>query len=572
MKSKLEVKNGKLYLDRKEFHLLSGAVHYFRIHPSQWWERLIQLKNCGFNTVETYIAWNVQEPQQGVFESDGMADFEQFISIAEDLGLYVIVRPGPFICAEWEMGGLPSWLLNIEGIELRHYNEPYLKCVHRYFDNIMPKIVPHLSTNGGGVIAVQVENEYGGFGEPDTAYLKWLQNELIQQGIDVLMFTSDGTWNNCLEDGSLKDVLMTANFGSRTEEAFGKLEKLRPDEPNICMEFWNGWFDQWRTPHHTREPQTIIDELKSIIKADGHFNMYMFSGGTNFGFYNGSNCNPTFEPCITSYDYGAPVTECGDVTEQYYMLRKLLTGKTYKMPERIKRAYGKVTEFKGASLFDNLDIIGKTHISENAMTMEDLGQNFGYILYEMDIEGMSGDIDIGEPHDRAMFFDGNTLIGEYERGIDYKTVSVSGVNKLKILVENMGRVNYGKRIFDKKGLLQNVKIGGREVKNYRITTIPMEDLSGLSFCDKITSPVICKAEFSVDKAADTFLLPEGFTKGVAFVNGFNLGRYWSVGPQKTLYVPDALLKEGTNKLVIFDLYKPKSLSAEFIDRHILDEL
>lgn len=254
------------------------------------------------------------------------------------------------------------------------------------------------------------------------------------------------------------------------------------------------------------------------------------------------------------------------------MLRKLLTGKTDKMPERIKRAYGKVTEFKGASLFDNLDIIGKTHISENAMTMEDLGQNFGYILYEMDIEGMSGDIDIGEPHDRAMFCDGNTLIGEYERGIDYKTVSVSGVNKLKILVENMGRVNYGKRIFDKKGLLQNVKIGGREVKNYRITTIPMEDLSGLSFCDKITSPVICKAEFSVDKAADTFLLPEGFTKGVAFVNGFNLGRYWSVGPQKTLYVPDALLKEGTNKLVIFDLYKPKSLSAEFIDRHILDEL
>ena len=572
MKQKLTVRNNELYLNNEKFHLRSGAVHYFRIHPSQWVERLVQLRNCGFNTVETYIAWNMQEPRQGIFDFEGMADFEQFISIAEALGLYVIVRPGPFICAEWEMGGFPSWLLNIDGIKLRHYNEPFLKCVSEYFDNIMPKIVPHLSTNGGGIIAMQVENEYGGFGEPDTAYLIWLRNELIRRGIDVLLFTSDGTWNDCLKNGSLDGVLMTANFGSRAAETFAKLDGLRPNEPNVCMEFWNGWFDQWKTEHHTREPQTIIDELEAIIRADGHFNMYMFSGGTNFGFYNGSNCNPIFEPCITSYDYGAPVTEYGDVTEQYYMLQKLLTGKTEKVSERKKVAYGEVTQFKIAPLFENLDRVGKVFVSENVMTMEDCGQSFGYILYETDIDGMNGDIDIGEPHDRVMFFDGDVLLGEYERGTEYEAISVSGVSRLRILVENMGRVNYGKRIFDKKGLLRNVRIGGCEVKNYRITTIPMEDLSDLKFTGKLTAPVICSAEFTVDDPADTFLLPEGFTKGIAFVNGFNLGRYWDMGPQKTLYVPGALLKKGTNRLVIFDLYKPKALSAEFIDRHVLDEI
>ena len=323
----LTVKDGNLYLNDEQFNLYSGTIHYFRIHPSQWMDRLLKLKLCGLNTVETYIAWNIQEPLQGHLTNEGLADFEKFISIAEELGLYVIVRPGPFICAEWEMGGLPSWLLNIENISLRHFNEPYLMCVRKYFEYVINILKPHFSTNGGNIIAIQIENEYGGLEQPDTAYLAWIRGTYTELGVDILMFTSDGVGKTHLEDGSLTGTLMTANFGSRTKEAFQRLEILRPNEPKICMGFWNGWFDQWGVPHHTRDTDSIISELEYIIKNNGHFNLYMFIGGTNFGFYNGSNCNPHFEPCITSYDYGAPLTENGEPTETYYRIKELLTGK-----------------------------------------------------------------------------------------------------------------------------------------------------------------------------------------------------------------------------------------------------
>ncbi len=568
----LNVKNGRLYINGSEFKLYSGAVHYFRIHPSQWRDRLTKLKECGLNTVETYIAWNVQEPELGNFCFDGMADFERFISIAEDLELYVIVRPGPFICAEWEMGGLPSWLLNIEGIELRHYNEPFLKCVRKYFEMVFEKIRPHLYANGGGVIALQIENEFGGLGQPDEEYLKWIKRTYEELGGDALYFTSDGTWSTCLEDGSLDDILMTANFGSRTEQAFDRLESLRPGEPKICMEFWNGWFDQWRTEHHTREARSVIDELKTILKLDGNFNMYMFSGGTNFGFMNGSNCNPDFEPCITSYDYGAPVAEDGSLTEQYRLLKKLLTGSDEIKDDHKSAAYGAVSEFSVYGLFDNAERLGAVHKNSKVRCMEELGQRFGYILYEADVTGMSGVIDIGEPRDRVMFYADDVFIGEYERGIEYGFVEISGAKRLKIFIENMGRVNYGPRLYDKKGLLQNVRIGEDEVKVYDITNFPMEKLDTECIGCSYAQPALYKAEFEVGKTEDTYLLPSGFTKGVAFVNGFNLGRYWNKGPQQTLYVPAGVLRPGENELIVFDLYPSKAPKAEFIDRHILDEL
>ena len=572
MKKKLVVKDGKFYLDGSEFRLYSGAVHYFRLHPSQWRDRLEKLKECGLNTVETYIAWNVQEPERGRFCFDGMADFERFIGIAEELGLYVIVRPGPFICAEWEMGGLPSWLLTIDGIELRHYNEPFLNCVRSYFEAVFEKLRPHLYVNGGGIIAMQIENEYGGLGQPDQEYLKWIKHAYEELGMDVLYFTSDGTWSTCLEDGSIDGILMTANFGSRTGQAIERLESLRPGEPKVCMEFWNGWFDQWGTEHHTREAQTVVDEIKTLIDNNGGFNIYMFSGGTNFGFMDGSNCNPHFVPCITSYDYGAPIAEDGSLTEQYRLLKRLLTGNDKIIDGHKTAAYGKVTDFTAYGLFDNAKSQGREFKNSGASSMEEFGQKYGYILYEADIEGMSGVIDIGEPHDRAMFYADNVFIGEYERGTDYEPISVSGTRSLKILIENMGRVNYGPRIFDKKGLVQNARIGDTEIRAYDITCFEMNSTAAEHIGCTFAQPAIYKAEFEVGEAADTYLLPSGFTKGVAFVNGFNLGRYWSKGPQQTLYVPAGVLRKGSNSLTVFDLYPTDMPGAEFIDRHILDEL
>lgn len=572
MSEKLTINGTKLYMNDTEFHIHSGAVHYFRIHPSQWRDRLKKLKDCGLNTVETYIAWNMQEPEPGVFVKEGMADFEEFIKIAQELGLYIIVRPGPYICAEWEMGGFPSWLLAVEGIELRHYNEQYLKYVKRYLEWVIGICKPYFSTNGGKIIAMQIENEFGGFGSPDEKYLSYLKKIYENSGVDVLMFTSDGTWNNCLADGSIDGVLMTANFGSRTENAFAELEKLRPGEPKCCMEFWNGWFDQWGTEHHTREAASAVEELKKIMELDGNFNIYMFSGGTNFGFMNGSNCNPVFEPCITSYDYGASLTENGEITEQYRLIKELLTGNGEAQNDTKAVSYGKITDFNVYGIFDNASAFGKTLKNSSVKSMEDVGQRFGYIMYEADVEGMSGKIDIGEPRDRAMFYADNELIGAYERGREYEPVYVEGAKKLRILIENMGRVNYGPRVFDKKGLLENAKIGDSEITSYDITSYGFDFVPEMQAGLSYPQPAVYTAEFEVSEIADTYLKPTGFTHGVVFINGFNLGRYRHMGPQQTLYVPGGILKSGKNKIEILDLYTSNEPEAEFLDRAVLDEL
>ncbi|MGM9936219.1 MAG: glycoside hydrolase family 35 protein [Candidatus Ornithomonoglobus sp.] len=573
MSGKLIIQGDKLFMNGSEFYIRAGAVHYFRIHPSDWERRLIKLKECGLNTVETYIAWNIQEPERGKFISEGTADFERFIEIAETLGLYVIIRPGPYICAEWEMGGFPPWLMNIEGIELRRDNAPYLECVRRYLSWVMDICRPHFLSNGGGIIAMQIENEFGGFGRPDAEYLKKLRKMYHELGADdVLLFTSDGTWNDCLENGSIDGVLMTANFGSHSDEAFEKLELLRPGEPKCCMEFWNGWFDQWGVVHHTREPQSVVDELKRIIEQGGHFSIYMFSGGTNFGFMNGSNCNPHFEPCITSYDYGAALTEYGASTRQYELIKQMLTGDGETSDDTGTRAYPAVTEFIASGLFDNKDVLGRAYKNSPVRSMEECSQSYGYIMYEADIDGMSGEIDIGKRRDRVMLYADGRYIGVHERGTDYAPIFISGAKRLTILVENLGRVNYGQRIFDRKGLLSNVKIGGQEIEVYDIHCFEMDKIPPLSEGVSYPQPIIYRAEFIIDEPCDTFLRPSGFTHGFAVINGFNLGRYRSIGPQQTLYVPAGVLTKGRNELVILDLYPAEKPLAEFLDRPVLDEL
>ncbi|MGN0163049.1 MAG: beta-galactosidase, partial [Candidatus Ornithomonoglobus sp.] len=568
MKKILTVRNGGLYINDQPFYMRSGAIHYFRIHPEQWEDRLYKLKLCGLNTVETYIAWNVQEPQRGKFNFEGFGDFERFITIAENLGLNVIIRPGPFICAEWEMGGLPSWLLNIDGMELRRYNRQFLECTEEYFKAIFEKIIPHLSTNGGGVIAIQAENEFGGFKRPDSEYLLWIKNMYASLGVDVPIFTSDGVGKNELESGSIDGVLMTANFGSNAEGAFNRLEVLRPGEPKICMEFWDGWFDQWGRAHHTRDPHTVIQELEYIVNNGGHFNIYMFSGGTNFGFMNGSNCNPDFEPCITSYDYGAPISENGEPTELYYMIKELLTGtRTCDELDHImgayrKKAYGEIS-FKAASVFDRLNELGSKFVCDVPLNMEKLSQNYGFIVYEADVSGMSGIIDIGEPRDYAMFYGDGRLLGVYERGAEYEPIKISGIKKLRILVENLGRVNYGQRIFDKKGIIGDVRIGEQIVSGFSIYTLNMGNIPKLEYESVKCEPMLYVSEFFVDDPADTFIFPKGFTHGIIFINGFNLGRYRSIGPQMTLYVPAQILKHGINQVVVMDLYASDTPVAEF---------
>ena len=317
------VEGNQFVLDGKAIRLLSGAIHYFRIVPEYWRDRLLKLKACGLNTVETYVPWNLHEPKEGQFQFEGIAGIGNFIRLAGELGLHVIVRPSPYICAEWEFGGLPAWLLADAGMRLRCFDKAYLDKVDAYFDELLPRLKPLLSTNGGPIIAMQVENEYGSYGN-DKKYLEYIRDAMRKRGMDVLLFTSDGPESARAAGRNVEGVLGIVNFGSRAGEAFRKLREYQPDGPLMCMEFWIGWFDHWMEKHQSRPAPEVTEVFEDIMREGASVNFYMFHGGTNFGFYNGANHIKQYEPTVNSYDYDALLDESGEPTEKFYAVRKVL--------------------------------------------------------------------------------------------------------------------------------------------------------------------------------------------------------------------------------------------------------
>jgi beta-galactosidase len=569
--------SGKEFLyDGKPIRILSGAIHYFRVVPEYWRDMLLKLKACGFNTVETYVPWNVHEPRPDEFNFEGMADIVKFIEIAHELGLMVIVRPGPYICSEWEFGGLPSWLLADSNMRLRCYHKPYLKRVDKYFDALLPRLKPLLCTNGGPIIAMQVENEYGSYGN-DKKYLDYIKKGILERGIDVLLFTSDGPTDEMLQSGTLDDVFMTANFGSRPEESFAKLEEYQPDKPLVCMEYWNGWFDHWGVGHHTRDGADVADILDRMLKMGASVNFYMFHGGTNFGFYNGANLYEKYTPTVTSYDYDAPLSEWGEPTDKYYAVQKVLSEYVDidkdLMPEPIARkGYGILEMNEQACLFDNLDRLSHPVRTACPEPMEKLGQDYGFILYRTFIQGPRKDnkLFIQDVRDRALIFLNGEFKGIYMRDEPQDIVFdiPNEGARLDILVENMGRVNYGPHLKDAKGITEGVRLGLQFLFDWTIYTLPLNNLSSLCYEGKKGDnlPTFYRGYLEVDEPADTFVSMEGWGKGVVMVNGFNLGRYWNIGPTKTLYIPGPLLKEGINEIVVFELENIKSPVVEFLDK------
>lgn len=355
--SKLTVVENELHINDKPIQLISGAIHYFRIVPEYWEDRLLKLKACGFNCVETYIPWNLHEPKEGEFDFTGIANAVEFIRIAERLGLYVIARPSPYICAEWEFGGLPSWLLADKNMQVRSYYEPYLEKVDNYYDVLLAKLKPLLQTNGGPIIAMQIENEYGSYGN-DKHYLTYIKEAMVKRGIDVLLFTSDGPTDLMLQGGTIDNTLATVNFGSRPEESFAKLQDYFPNTPNIVMEYWNGWFDHWGEEHHQRDPQDAADTFSDMLQSGASVNFYMFHGGTNFGFYNGANFDENYQPTITSYDYDCPLSETGDITPKFHAVRESIAkhkdlGELVLPEPTPKKDYGIVSMMESANLFED---------------------------------------------------------------------------------------------------------------------------------------------------------------------------------------------------------------------------
>ncbi|MBD2870852.1 beta-galactosidase [Paenibacillus sp. IB182493] len=543
-------------------------MHYFRVVPEYWEDRLRKLKACGFNTVETYVPWNFHEPKPGQFWFEGMANIERFIQIAGDIGLHVIVRPSPYICAEWEFGGLPAWLLADADVKLRCYDEKFLERVDAYFDVLLPRLKPLLCTNGGPIIAMQIENEYGSYGN-DARYLEYLREGMVKRGINVLLFTSDGPTDAMLQAGTVPGVLATVNFGSGPKEAFVKLREYRNDTPLMCMEYWNGWFDHWGEPHHTRDAQDVASVLEDMLKENASVNFYMFHGGTNFGFYNGANCQQKdkYEPTITSYDYDVLLSESGEPTDKFFTVRNTISRYAdigeLELPEPIgKKAYGRVPMTEQASLFSQLDRLSTPVRMANPERMEKLGQDYGFILYTTRITGPreKQELKIQEVRDRALVFVDGQYQGVIERGNNETKVSFAVPPEgaeISILVENMGRINYGPYLKDCKGITDGVRHGFQFLFDWTIHTLPLDNTSLLAYkaAGPQNSPAFFRGILQVDEAAkDTFLDMTGWTKGVIFINGFNLGRYWNKGPQSTYYVPAPLLRQGDNEIVIFELH------------------
>jgi len=552
-------------MNGKPYRILSGAMHYFRIVPEYWEDRLKKLKACGFNTVETYTCWNLHERKEGQFDFSGILDLERYITLAENLGLNVIVRPGPYICSEFEFGGLPSWLLKYPNMGLRCNDPQYLEKVRPFYKELFDRIRPHLCTNGGRVIMLQVENEYGSYGD-DKDYLRAVETIYRENGIDCLLFTSDGSEHWMLSGGTLPHMLKVVNFGSHPTENFDKLKAFGHDGPLMCGEFWCGWFDHWYEEHHTRTPEDVAADTRELLEYGASINYYMLHGGTNFGFTNGANYHQGYEPTVTSYDYCSPISECGDLTPTFYAVKQVLeevTGK--KAPEMDvadlpKAAYGDVTLTQSAALFENLP---QSIPSAIPQTMEDLGQDFGYLLYSTTLRGPFAPLKLeyGKVHDRAIIFVNGKRMGLWERSRVHDEITLSlaagETARLDILLENMGRVNYGPKLFDRKGILDGIRLGQRFHFGWDHYCLTMDDLSGLQWQNAKPwegQPMFMKGSLEISGTpADTFLELKGFTKGFVTVNGFNIGRYFnSAGPQRTLYIPAPLLKTGSNDIIVFE--------------------
>ena len=559
------------HLDGAPFRFIAGAVHYFRVPRAYCRDRLEKLRACGFNAVETYVAWNAHQPTRDQFILDDMLDLPAFLELAKELGLYAIVRPGPYICSEWEFGGLPWWLLKEDGMQLRCMNEAYLKAVDEFLDHLVPALLPELSTNGGPVLMMQVENEYGSYGD-DTEYLNHIRDGLVRRGVDVPLFTSDGPTDFMLTGGTLAGCHKTGNFGGRVQEQFKKLREHQPTGPLMCCEFWNGWFDHWTESHHSRTPEEAAQILDEILACGASVSAYMFHGGTNFGWMNGANCpdtptGPEYQPTVNSYDDDAPVNEYGGLTRKYHLFREVIA-KYAPVPalpafETKLHRYGKVALTECADLLDNADALSAPVSLTLPLPMEKLDQGYGFILYRAHVRGPREEMPliITGLHDRAHIFVNGKLAGIQYRNDKESAVKLAvpeeGVD-LCVLVENMGRVNYGPNMLDRKGIDGAIRLGQTFLYHWEALPLPLDDLSAVKFSGDVKPfdgrPRLLRGAFTVDgEPEDTFVRLDGFKKGVIFVNGRVLSRYWAVGPQKTAYLPAPFLKTGENELVVLEL-------------------
>ncbi|WP_243075495.1 beta-galactosidase [Microbacterium sp. SS28] len=551
-------------LDGRPHRVIAGALHYFRVHPDQWADRIRKARLMGINTIETYVAWNAHEPRRGEWDATGWNDLGRFLDLVAAEGLHAIVRPGPYICAEWHNGGLPVWLTAMPGIGLRRAEPRYVAEVTRYLERVYEIVVPRQIDRGGNVVLVQIENEYGAYGS-DKEYLAELVRVTREAGITVPLTTVDQPEPDMLRDGSLPELHKTGSFGSRATERLATLRAHQGTGPLMCSEFWDGWFDWWGGVHHTTDTAAAAAELDALLAAGASVNIYMFHGGTNFGLTNGANHKGRYLPITTSYDYDAPLDEAGNPTAKYDAFREVIA-RYAAVPDEVPSRAEPAPAFEVP--LERVELAPAVRGEErhpSPPTFEALDHLGALVVYETQLpEGGDGRIlELGAVRDHAWVFVDGCRIGALSRTRHEHTIALPAGERLTLVVEEQGRINYDGRLGEAKGLMGPVLLDGEPLGAWTATPV---DLSAPTASPGLQS---FRGSFELDAAHDLFLDTGDWGKGFAFVNGTLLGRYWRNGPQRTLFVPAPLTRPGENTLAVLELETLAARVARFVAEHEL---
>lgn len=590
--------NKTFLLNGKPFVVKAAELHYPRIPRPYWEHRIRMCRALGMNTICLYVFWNIHEQREGEFNFTGQNDIAAFCRLAQKNGMYVIVRPGPYVCAEWEMGGLPWWLLKKKDIRLREQDPYFMDRVSKFMAKVGKQLAPLTIQNGGPIIMVQVENEYGSYGE-DKAYVSAIRDIVRQSGFDkVTLFQCD--WASNFTRNGLDDLVWTMNFGtgSDIDSQFSRLRELRPESPLMCSEFWSGWFDKWGARHETRPASAMVAGIDEMLSKGISFSLYMTHGGTSFGHWAGAN-SPGFAPDVTSYDYDAPINEYGQATPKYYELRRTMEKYSDKRLPSVPKPAAELISIPRFSLNEYAPLVFGTDsmcAARSPLTFEELDMGWGTVIYSTSLPEINtpSTLALKDAHDYAMVYMDGRYIGRTDRVRNETTVSlppVSRGSRLDIVVEGMGRINFGRAIKDFKGLTGEVtlmaNVDGDDVtwklNDWTMRTLPDSydhTLRAFTRCNDGASMGLkldsragyYRGFFNLKKTGDTFINMETWGKGLVYVNGHAIGRFWSIGPQQTLYVPGCWLKKGRNEIVVLDVAGPVMAETWGQDRPELDKL
>ncbi len=572
-------------LDGKPLQIISGEMHCTRIPRAYWRDRMRKAKAMGLNTIGTYVFWNAQEPEEGKYDFTGNNDIAEFVRIAKEEGLWIVMRPSPYVCAEWEFGGYPYWLLKDKDLKVRSKDPKFIKAYRDYMMELGKQLSPLLVTHGGNILMVQIENEYGSYSD-DKEYLDINRKIFREAGFDGILFTCDGP--SQMPKGYLPGYLPAVNGLDNPPEVKALINKYHDGKgPYYVSEWYPGWFDSWGSPHQTTDADEDAKKLDQVLSAGMSINMYMFHGGTTRGFMNGANMNKKdpYAPQTSSYDYDAPLDESGNPTAKFYKFRSVIEKhlaagvKLPPVPGKHKTiAINDIKLSAKASLFTNL---GEPVSSEHPLCFEDLSQGYGFVLYRTTLKNaVNGLLKIKEMRDFATVYLNGKRINVLDRRLKQDSLQLNNTSPnaiLDILVENNGRINYGPFLVDnRQGITEKVTLNNKELTGWKMYKFPFNSVADIKYATNKSSynlkPALYSGTFTLSEVGDTYIDMDGFGKGFVFLNGINLGKYWDIGPQQTLYIPASWLKKGINKIVVFDELKGNHTKISTLNHPVLNEV